>query len=222
MPAIQPDQKAISFKIVYCGTPLSGKTTNLRSIHSRLDPVGRGDLVALSTSRDRTLFFDFLALETAAIPGYKISFNLYTVPGQIVYNATMQLVLHQADGVVFVADSQLDRQRDNLQAMQNLEANLRLNGRSIDSIPLVLQYNKRDLPNLAPVEYMEFLLNQRSQRCDSFPADAASGRNVLNTLNAISSQVLQRFQSQLQTDLPPVESPRNRRNDIAEPASLVA
>jgi signal recognition particle receptor subunit beta len=208
MPAIQPDQKTIAFKIVYCGTPLSGKTTNLRSIHSRLDPVGRGDLVALSTSRDRTLFFDFLALETAAIPGYKISFHLYTVPGQIVYNATMQLVLHQADGVVFVADSQLDRQRDNLQAMQNLEANLRLNGRSIDSIPLVLQYNKRDLPNLAPVEYMEFLLNQRAQRCQSFASDAASGRNVLTTLNAISTQVLQRFQDHLENEPTPIHPPR--------------
>ena len=138
-----------------------------------------------------------LALETAAIPGYKISFHLYTVPGQIVYNATMQLVLHQADGVVFVADSQIDRQRDNLQAMQNLEANLRLNGRSIDSIPLVLQYNKRDLSNLAPVEYMEFLLNNRSQRCPSFAADALSGRNVLATLNAVSTAVLQRFQSRI-------------------------
>lgn len=197
MPSVQTDLKTVSFKIVYCGTPLSGKTTNLRSIHSRLDPAGRGDLVALSTHRDRTLFFDFLALETAAIPGYKISFHLYTVPGQIVYNATMQLVLHQADGVVFVADSQIDRQRDNLQAMQNLEANLRLNGRSIDSIPLVLQYNKRDLSNLAPVEYMEFLLNNRSQRCPSFAADALSGRNVLATLNAVSTAVLQRFQSRI-------------------------
>jgi mutual gliding-motility protein MglA len=218
MPTIQPDQKSISFKIVYCGTPLSGKTTNLRTIHSRLDPSGRGDLVALSTSRDRTLFFDFLALETAAIPGYKISFHLYTVPGQIVYNATMQLVLHQADGVVFVADSQLDRQRDNLQAMQNLEANLRINGRSIDSIPLVLQYNKRDLPNLAPIEYMEFLLNQRSQRCQSFAADASTGRNVLSTLNAISSQVLQRFQGQLESPPAAVNAPKNHRQETPEPS----
>ncbi len=202
MPAVQPDRKTVSFKIVYCGTPLSGKTTNLRCVHSRLEPSGRGDLVALSTNRDRTLFFDFLALETAAIPGWRISFHLYTVPGQIVYNATMQLVLHQADGVVFVADSQLDRQRDNLQAMQNLEANLRLNGRSIDSIPLVLQYNKRDLQNLAPVEYMEFLLNNRAQRCPSFAADALSGRNVLATLNAISSAVLQRYQTRVAEPAP--------------------
>jgi len=218
MPAVQPDQKTVTFKIVYCGTPLSGKTTNLRTIHSRLDPAGRGDLVALSTHRDRTLFFDFLALETAAIPGYQISFHLYTVPGQIVYNATMQLVLHQADGVVFVADSQLDRQRENLQAMQNLEANLRLNGRSIDSIPLVLQYNKRDLTNLAPVEYMEFLLNQRAQRCPSFSADASRGRNVLATLNAISTAVLQRFHSRtLQQSPDPSPPPAPSR-----PAAVVA
>ena len=210
MPAVDPAQKTISFKIVYCGTPLSGKTTNLRCIHARLDPAGRGDLVSLATSRDRTLFFDFLALETAAVPGYKVTFQLYTVPGQIVYNATMQLVLHQADGVVFVADSQLDRQRDNLQAMQNLEANLRLNGRSIDSIPLVLQYNKRTLANLAPVEYMEFLLNNRAQRCPSFAADALSGRNVLATLNAISTEVLQRYLNRLPQDKASTPAPGAR------------
>jgi signal recognition particle receptor subunit beta len=220
MPSVHPEEKTVSFKIVYCGTPLSGKTTNLRCIHSRLDPSDRGDLVALSTHRDRTLFFDFLALETAAIPGYKISFHLYTVPGQIVYNATMQLVLHQADGVVFVADSQIDRQRDNLQAMQNLEANLRLNGRSIDTIPLVLQYNKRDLTNLAPVEYMEFLLNNRAQRHPSFAADAISGKNVLTTLNAVSTAVLQRYQSRVVSAADPTDP--NRQPAYAAPASAMA
>ena len=218
MPSVQPEQKTVSFKIVYCGTPLSGKTTNLRCIHSRLDPAGRGDLVALSTHRDRTLFFDFLALETASIPGYKINFHLYTVPGQIVYNATMQLVLHQADGVVFVADSQIDRQRDNLQAMQNLEANLRLNGRSIDTIPLILQYNKRDLSNLAPVEYMEFLLNNRTQRCPSFAADALTGRNVLATLNAVSTAVLQKFQSWTHAE---AEAPPQQQLPARQPPASV-
>lgn len=197
MPTISHKDRTIGFKIVYCGTPLSGKTSNLRYIHSRLDPSERSDLVALSTARDRTLFFDFLSVETDAIPGYKTSFHLYTVPGQIIYNATMQLVLRQADGVVFVADSQIDRQRDNLQAFQNLEANLRLNGGSIDEMPLVLQYNKRDLPNLAPVEYMEFLLNQRARRCLSYTSDTQTGTHVLATLNAVSMTVLQRFQERL-------------------------
>lgn len=198
MPAIQPEQKTVSFKIVYCGTPLSGKTANLHQIHTKLDPQGRSDLVSLSTSQDRTLFFDFLSVESAALPGYKTAFHLYTVPGQVTYNATLQLVLRQADGVVFVADSQMDRQRENLQAFQALEANLRLNGSSLERLPLVLQYNKRDLPNAAPVEYLEFLLNNRPVPWMSFEADARGGRNILATLNAISQAVLTKFQSQHQ------------------------
>jgi len=194
MPAIHDKDKTVSFKIVYCGTPLSGKTTNLRQIHAKLDPQGRSDLVSLSTAQDRTLFFDFLAVESAALPGYRTSFHLYTVPGQVTYNATLQLVLRQADGVVFVADSQMDRQRDNVHAFQALEANLRLNGSSLERLPLVLQYNKRDLPNAAPVEYLEFLLNNRPPAHLSFEADAKGGRNVLATLNAISQAVLARFQ----------------------------
>jgi len=203
MPAIQHDEKKVLFKIVYCGTPLSGKTTNLQQIHAKLDPSGRSDLVSLSTANDRTLFFDFLSIESAAIPGYRTSFHLYTVPGQVTYNATLQLVLRQADGVVFVADSQMDRQRDNIQAFQSLEANLRLNGTSLERIPLVLQYNKRELANAAPVEYLEFLLNNRPVPHLSFEADARSGRNVLATLNAVSQAVLAQFQAR-QNSLQPV------------------
>jgi signal recognition particle receptor subunit beta len=195
MPAIDHQEKTIRFKIVYCGTPLSGKTTNLRQIHAKLDPQGRSDLVSLSTAQDRTLFFDFLAVESSAIPGYRISFHLYTVPGQVTYNATLQLVLRQADGVVFVADSQMDRQRDNIHAFQSLEANLRLNGSDIARLPLVLQYNKRDLPNAAPLEYLEFLLNNQGVPHLSFEADAKGGRNVLATLNAISQTVLTQYQA---------------------------
>lgn len=193
MPVLNSEQKTVSFKIVYCGTPLSGKTANLQQIHAKLDPQGRSDLVSLSTARDRTLFFDFLSVESAALPGHKTAFHLYTVPGQVTYNATLQLVLRQADGIVFVADSQMDRQRDNIQAFQALDANLRLNDSSLDRLPLVLQYNKRDLPNAAPVEYLEFLLNNRPQPWLSFEAEARAGRNVLATLNAISQSVLTRF-----------------------------
>lgn len=195
MPAIDHQEKTIRFKIVYCGTPLSGKTSNLRQIHAKLDPQGRSELVSLSTAQDRTLFFDFLAVESDAIPGYRISFHLYTVPGQVTYNATLQLVLRQADGIVFVADSQMDRQRDNVHAFQSLEANLRLNGSDIEHLPLVLQYNKRDLPNAAPLEYLEFLLNNRGVPHLSFEADAKGGRNVLATLNAISQAVLTQYQA---------------------------
>lgn len=194
MPAIDHQEKTIRFKIVYCGTPLSGKTSNLRQIHAKLDPQGRSELVSLSTAQDRTLFFDFLAVESAAIPGYRISFHLYTVPGQVTYNATLQLVLRQADGIVFVADSQMDRQRDNVHAFQSLEANLRLNGSNIEHLPLVLQYNKRDLPNVAPLEYLEFLLNSHGVPHLSFEADAKGGRNVIATLNAISQAVLTQYQ----------------------------
>jgi len=151
MPSINHDDHTVSFKIVYCGTPLSGKTSNLQQIHAKLDPNGCSDLVSLSTAQDRTLFFDFLAVEADALPGYKTTFHLYSVPGQVTYNATLQLVLRQADGVVFVADSQMDRQRDNLQSLQSLEANLRMNGSALERLPIVIQYNKRDLPNAAPV-----------------------------------------------------------------------
>jgi signal recognition particle receptor subunit beta len=131
------------------------------------------------------------------VPGYRTSFQLYTVPGQITYNATLQLVLREADGIVFVADSQMDRQRANLQAFQNLEANLRLNGSSLEKLPVVLQYNKRDVPNAAPVEYLEFLLNNRQNRFISFESEAKKGKNVIATLNAVSQAVLANFHQQM-------------------------
>lgn len=197
MASIHHAERYVSFKIVYCGTPLGGKTTNLQHVHQCLDPDTRGDLISLATAQDRTLFFDFLAVEAVVLNGYRTRFHLYTVPGQIVYNATYQLVLRQADGVVFVADSQLDRQRDNIHAWQNFEANLRLNGQNIEHIPIVLQYNKRDVPNAAPVEYMEYLLNNGPQRYLSYEGAASRGHNVLATLNAVSHQVLARFASRV-------------------------
>lgn len=197
MSSIRHEDRSISFKIVYCGTPLCGKTTNISQLHAKLDPSCRGDLVSLSTAADRTLFFDFLSVEAAAVPGYRTSFQLYTVPGQITYNATLQLVLREADGIVFVADSQMDRQRANLQAFQNLEANLRLNGSSLEKLPVVLQYNKRDVPNAAPVEYLEFLLNNRPNRFISFESEAKKGKNVIATLNAVSQAVLANFHQQM-------------------------
>ena len=202
MPTVNHDERSVSFKIVYCGTPLCGKTTNIAQLHAKLDPSCRSDLVSLSTASDRTLFFDFLSVEAPAIPGYRTTFHLYTVPGQITYNATLQLVLREADGVIFVADSQMDRQRANLQALQNLEANLRLNGSSLDVLPVVMQYNKRDVPNAAPVEYLEFLLNNRERRFISFEAEAKKGRNVVATLNAVSHAVLTNFRNQMMARQP--------------------
>lgn len=218
MPSIHHEDRTVSFKIVYCGTPLCGKTTNIQQIHAKLDPRGRSDLVSLSTAQDRTLFFDFLSIEADAIPGYKTTFHLYTVPGQVTYNATLQLVLRQADAVVFVIDSQMDRQRDNLQAFQSLEANLRLNDSSIERLPVVLQYNKRDLPNAAPVEYLEYLFNNRPVPLLSFEADARGGRNVLATLNAVSQAVLHQFR----LAHAPVSTTTATRASVTVPAGMPA
>lgn len=200
MPSLRREEKLICFKIVYCGSALSGKTTNLKEIHQRLDPRGRGELVSMNTTADRTLFFDFLPLEAEIVPGWRTLFQLYTVPGQMIYNATLSLVLQGADGLVFVVDSQADRQRENVQAMQNLEANLRLQGVDLREMPLVLQYNKRDLPNAAPLEYLEFLFNNGTERRAAFEAEAANGRNVLATLNAVTQTVLAEFQHFLTPD----------------------
>ena len=189
MPSIQHEDRTVSFKIVYCGTPLCGKTTNIQQIHAKLDPRGRSDLVSLSTAQDRTLFFDFLSVEADAIPGYKTTFHLYTVPGQVTYNATLQLVLRQADAVVFVIDSQMDRQRDNLQAFQSLEANLRLNDSSIERLPVVLQYNKRDLPNALPVSELRRQLNRLNST--EIEACAFEGKGVLESFKSVSKSIIQ-------------------------------
>ena len=164
MSIINYASKEIQFKIVYYGPALCGKTTNLAYIHSRINPDNRGDLVSLATAADRTLFFDFLPLNAVVIKGFKTKFQLYTVPGQVIYNATRQLVLRSVDGLVFVADSQWDKMEENVESFKNLEENLAKQNIAIDEIPYVVQYNKRDLPNIAPTNYLEFLLNNRKKR----------------------------------------------------------
>ena len=193
MAVVNHDTKEVSFKLVYCGTPMGGKTTNLNYIHSRIDGTQRGDLVSLATSSDRTLFFDFLPIQTVVINGYKTRFMLYTVPGQVHYNATRQMVLKGVDGIIFVADSQIDRMEENLTAWRGMERNLQDNQTPLSSLPLVMQYNKRDLPGIAPVQYLQFVLNNGPQRFPHYEAAAASGANVFATLNALAQEVLQRF-----------------------------
>jgi mutual gliding-motility protein MglA len=186
--------KQLQIKIVYYGPALCGKTTNLEKVHANVQGAQeKGKLVSLATQSDRTLFFDFLPVEAMAIKGYKTKFQLYTVPGQVIYNTTRQLVLRGVDGIIFVADSQYDKMQENVESFQNLEDNLRGAKLDLAEIPYVLQYNKRDLPNVAPVEYMEYLLNNRDVRVPAFEASAAKVEGVFETLNAITRLLLQKF-----------------------------
>jgi signal recognition particle receptor subunit beta len=193
MSIINYGSKEIQFKIVYYGPALCGKTTNLMYIHSQVAPENKGELVSLATAADRTLFFDFLPLNAIAIKGFRTKFQLYTVPGQVIYNTTRQLVLRSVDGVVFVADSQWEKMEENVESFRNLEENLLKQNASLDDLPYVLQYNKRDLPNVAPVNYLEYVLNNRAVRVQSFESSAATGQNVFATLNAISRLLLFKF-----------------------------
>jgi signal recognition particle receptor subunit beta len=199
MSIINYARKEIQFKIVYYGAALCGKTTNLSYIHSRIDPGHRGDLVSLATAADRTLFFDFLPVNAVVIRGFNTKFQLYTVPGQVIYNATRQLVLRSVDGIVFVVDSQWDKMEENVESFKNLQENLERQNMSIDQIPYVVQYNKQDLPNIAPSSYLEFLFNNRKKRVQSYEASASAGNNVFATLNAVSQLLLHKFSRENQS-----------------------
>jgi signal recognition particle receptor subunit beta len=178
---------------VYYGPGRSGKTTNLQYVYGRVPEDRRGRMVSLATQTDRTLFFDFLPLELGSISGFTTRFQLYTVPGQVYYNATRKLVLQGSDGVVFVADSQARQLDENVESLQNLQANLLEQGIDVREIPLVLQYNKQDLPSdlILPVEELDEQLNFRM--VPAFGAAAVSGRGVFETLRAISERVLRRL-----------------------------
>ena len=193
MPLVNFTTREITCKLVYYGPGRSGKTTNLLYIHGRVPEDRRGKMLSLATKTDRTLFFDFLPLDLGKIRGMRTKLQLYTVPGQVYYNATRRLVLQGADGVVFVADSQARRFEDNLESFQNLQENLLDQGVDVRQIPLVLQYNKQDLPPdliLAPSE-LDDTLNFRT--VPSLPADALHGSGVFETLKALSALVLQRL-----------------------------
>ena len=194
MAIINQATKELQVKIVYYGPGKGGKTTNLEQVHGNVQNVQeKGKLISLATSSDRTLFFDFLPIEAMSIKGFKTKFQLYTVPGQVIYNTTRQLVLRGVDGIVFVADSQYDKMADNVESFSNLEENLKALKLNLGDIPHVLQYNKRDLPNAAPVEYMDFLLNNREVQVPSFAASATRCDGVFDTLNMITRMLLNKF-----------------------------
>ena len=186
-------KKEIQFKIVYYGPGLCGKTTNLQIVHEKMPGDSKGKMSSLATSQDRTLFFDFLPLKSDAIEGYTTKFQMYTVPGQVKYNSTRKLVLRNCDGVVFVADSQVKKMAENIESLKNLDENLQEQGNVLSDMPLVLQYNKRDMPEIANEAYMDFLLNDGAQKLPTVNAVACDGDGVFETLNAISKLVLNDF-----------------------------
>ncbi len=179
--------RELSAKIVYYGPGLSGKTTNIEMVHKLLRPDQKGKLISLPTETDRTLFFDFLPIELGQIKGFKVRFHLYTVPGQVFYNATRRLVLQGVDGVVFVADSQRGMEGSNEESLRNLIENLSTYGKNLDELPFVLQYNKRDLKNVATIAEMNAYLNPRNVPVQE--AVAVSGPGVTETLVAVSRLV---------------------------------
>ncbi|MDI6740866.1 MAG: GTPase domain-containing protein [Candidatus Edwardsbacteria bacterium] len=179
----------ISCKIVFYGPGLGGKTTNLKQIYQKVSPDAKGQLISLATEMDRTLFFDFMPLDLGSIQGYKTKFHLYTVPGQVFYNASRKLVLRGVDGVVFVADSQEERFQDTVDSYKNLQENLAEMGLSILTVPAILQFNKRDLSNIVPVEKLQHALNP-DNRFQFIEAVASSGIGVFETMKALARQVL--------------------------------
>lgn len=176
---------------MYYGPGVGGKTTNLEYIFEHTVPAAKGRMIELKTGSDRTLFFDFLPLEIGKVKGFKVRLQLYSVPGQVIYNASRRLILKGADGVVFVADSQIDREDANSISMENLHENLAEQGQSIATVPLVIQYNKRDLDGIAPVEALRAQLNPMG--VPDFEASAATGMGVFKTLKAAAKLVMLEF-----------------------------
>ena len=180
--------REINCKIVYYGPGLCGKTTNLQYVYQKTDPDAKGKMISLATETERTLFFDFLPLALGEIRGFKTRFHLYTVPGQVFYDASRKLILKGVDGVVFVADSQEERLDANIESMENLKINLEEQGYDLDKLPFVVQYNKRDLPNVTSLEELRKLLNPNN--VPEYEACATTGEGVFETLKAVAKLIL--------------------------------
>ena len=189
MSLINYASREINCKIVYYGTGLGGKTTNLEYVYSKVNPDAKGKMISLATETERTLFFDFLPIDLGEVKGFKTRFHLYTVPGQVYYNASRKLILKGVDGVIFVADSQAERMEANIEAMHNLYENLESYGYDLTKIPFVMQYNKRDLPNAMPMGNLRSQLNPMG--VPDFEGVAIEGQGVFETLGSVSKMVVQ-------------------------------
>ncbi|HEY4179081.1 MAG TPA: GTPase domain-containing protein [Kofleriaceae bacterium] len=188
MSFINYSSREINCKIVYYGPGLCGKTTNLQYIYNKTNPEAKGKMISLATETERTLFFDFLPLSLGEIRGFKTRFHLYTVPGQVFYDASRKLILKGVDGVVYVGDSQMERMEANIESLENLSSNLQEQGYDLNKLPYVVQYNKRDLPNAVPIAELEEALNPT--KVPSFAAEAPKGVGVFDTLKAVAKLVL--------------------------------
>lgn len=188
MSVINYNAKVIHCKIVYYGPSLGGKTTNIQWVYQKTADDQKSKLVALNTDIERTIFFDFLPMQFGEIRGFNTRFHLYSVPGQVVYDASRKLILKGLDGIVFVADSQTERMEENLEAMNNLKINLEQQGNNIKDIPLVIQYNKRDLPNSAGMEELRARLNPYN--APEFEAVASEGKGVFESLKTLSKSIV--------------------------------
>jgi signal recognition particle receptor subunit beta len=195
MASVNALSRELVFKIVYYGPGLGGKTTTLEYLHAATKPEHRGKLVSLATPVDRTLYFDFLPVRLPPLRGMNIRLQLFTVPGQVYFNATRKLVLTGADGIIFVSDSQAARADANIESLENLRENLTEQGRALEKVPLVFQHNKRDLPDLLPVEELDSILNPLG--APSVPSSARSGEGVFEALEQITELVLRAFEARL-------------------------
>jgi len=213
MVAINYGNREVSCKIVYYGPGLSGKTTNLQYIHGKVPGTTRGDLISLATDADRTLYFDFLPINIGTINGFTTRFQLYTVPGQVFYNATRKLVLRGVDGLIFVADSQRDKADENVESLNNLKENLADYGYNLDSIPMILQYNKRDLPDIMDIEELDKLLNEHNWPV--FESVAHKGKGVFDTLKLIIKMILEKARK---SDTAKKIQAGGEREAVSEPA----
>ena len=193
MPITNYTEKEVQFKIVLYGPPFGGKSGTLNYLHANLDTGTKSEVTTLKSAADKTLVFEFLPRDVTLLEDFKIRFEVYTVTGNVQFNAPRKLVLRDADGIIFTADSEWTRMEENAQSFKNLEENLKKLGISLDEVPLVLQYNKRNSPDAAPVNYLDFVLNNHKMRMPTFETDAATGNGIFTTFRAVSNMVIQRF-----------------------------